>query len=211
MLGVVSLLIWALILIVTVKYVAVPDARRQQRRGRHAVADGAGRSAALGAAPRPCFVLGVVGAALFYGDAMITPAISVLSAVEGLKLRRPPVFEPYVAAAHAWRSWSACSRCSAAAPAGVGRAVRADHRWSGSWSWPALGLLHIGDDPAILAALQPAARASASCSTHGVVGFVILGSVFLAVTGAEALYADMGHFGRGPIQRRLARRSSSRR
>ena len=86
------------------------------------------------------------------------------------------------------------------------RGTGASARWFGPitlvWfvAMAGLGLLHIGDDPAIFRALQPAPRRSASCVDHGLIGFAVLGSVFLAVTGAEALYADMGHFGRGPIR-----------
>ena len=93
-LGILSLIIWALILIVTIKYVAHPAARRQQRRGRHARADGAGAARGRRAAAATIVLLGIIGGALFYGDAIITPALSVLSAVEGLKIVTP-AFEPY--------------------------------------------------------------------------------------------------------------------
>ena len=93
-LGILSLIIWALILVVTVKYVLDPVARRQQRRRRHAGADGVG-AARVRRRSRIVVVLGMISAALFYGDAIITPALSVLSAVEGLKIATP-AFEPYV-------------------------------------------------------------------------------------------------------------------
>ena len=87
-LGVLSLILWALIIVVTLQIRAVPAARRQQRRGRHAVADGAGEPGAR-PAHRLVLMLGVIGASMFLGDSVITPAISVLSAVEGLKLATP--------------------------------------------------------------------------------------------------------------------------
>jgi KUP system potassium uptake protein len=141
-----------------------------------------------------------LGAALFYGDALITPAMSVLSAVEGL--RAVPGFEgridPFIL------------------PISIGILVglfvlqsRGTAR-VGSWFGPitltwflvlgALGLFHIRDDIDILQALSPL-PAITFVAQHGFLGFIVLGSVFLAVTGAEALYADMGHFGRRPISR----------
>ena len=94
MLGVLSLILWALFIVVTAEIRAAAAARRQQRRGRHAVADGAG-AARLGPRSWLLLALGVVGASMFIGDSMITPAISVLSAVEGLKLAAPAL-EHYV-------------------------------------------------------------------------------------------------------------------
>ncbi len=85
-LGVLSLILWALIIVVTLKYVVDPAARRQQRRGRHAGADGAGAARASPRARRAIVLLGIISGALFYGDAVITPALSVLSAIEGIKL-----------------------------------------------------------------------------------------------------------------------------
>ena len=140
--------------------------------------------------------LGIAGAALFYGDAAITPAISVLSAVEGLKLVTP-VLEPYVLPitvmilfALFWVQSRGTERVSA---------------WFGPvtlvWfvTLAALGLLHAFDRPLIFRAIDPS-MAVGFLIEHGLVSFAVMGSVFLAVTGAEALYADMGHFGRGPIR-----------
>ena len=155
---------------------------------------------ALGTAHRPVFLLGVAGAALFYGDALITPAISVLSAVEGLKLVTP-VFEPYVVPI----TVAILSGLFAVQRHGTGKVAACSARSppSGSWSWRA-GLLHLSDDLGVLAAFSPH-HAFGFLSAHGLVGFVVLGSVFLAVTGTEALYADMGHFGRAPDPGRLDR------
>jgi KUP system potassium uptake protein len=151
---------------------------------------------ALGRATAPVFLLGVAGAALFYGDALITPAISVLSAVEGLKLVTP-VFEPYVVP------------ITVAILLGLFAVQRHGTGQVAAWFGPitafwflvmaGLGLLHISDDLGVLAAFSPH-HAFGFLLAHGAVGFVVLGSVFLAVTGTEALYADMGHFGRKPIQ-----------
>jgi KUP system potassium uptake protein len=196
-LGVVSLLLWALIIIVTIKYVLFLT--RLDNRG-----EGGTLSllalfqGALGRRTPLALGLAVAGTALFYADAAITPAISVLSAVEGLKLVTP-VFEPYVVPI-TLVVLGALFTVQRRGTASMGR-------WFGPitavWflTMAVAGLVHIGDDPGILAAFDPR-YALAFVGGHGMVGFVVLGSVFLAVTGAEALYADMGHFGAG--------RSSSR-
>lgn len=194
-LGVTSLLLWALLFIVTGKYVLF--LLRADNRGEGGTLSlMALAQAALGRATSPVFVLGISGAALFYGDAMITPAISVLSAVEGLELVTP-VFEPFVIPV----TVTILIALFAFQRHGTGRVAA----WFGPittlWflAMAACGLLHLGDDPHVLAAFDP--RYAVSFMTgHGFVGLTVLGSVFLAVTGAEALYADMGHFGRGPIQ-----------
>ncbi len=194
-LGVVSLLVWALIFIVTIKYVFF--LMRADNKGEGgtlsllALAEGS-----LGRRTLFVFVLGAAGAALFYGDAIITPAISVLSAVEGLKLVTP-VFEPYVLPL----TVVILVVLFAVQSSGTG-AVAA---WFGPITavWflaiAATGLAHIFDDPGIFLAFDPR-YAIDFLLNEGLVGFIVLGSVFLAVTGAEALYADMGHFGRKPIQ-----------
>lgn len=193
-LGVVSLLLWALILIVTLKYVLF-----LLRADNHGEGGILSLVALVQKKPRRigvAFVLGVSGAALFFGDAIITPAISVLSAVEGLKLVTP-LFEPYVI------------------PIAIGilvslfmvqsRGTGPLARWFGPITaiWflvmGAAGVAQIAGNPSILWAFDP--RFAISFMTeHGTVAFVVLGAVFLAVTGAEALYADLGHFGRKPIQ-----------
>ena len=147
-------------------------------------------------AARARLLLGVLGAALFYGDALITPAISVLSAVEGLKLVTPSL-----------NLSSSPSRSAiiiglfpskAAAPPRW-RAVRPDHVGLVRRAWPSAALSTSWPIPAVLAALNPV-HAIISWLSNGRIGLIALGAVFLAVTGAEALYADLGHFGRGPIQ-----------
>ncbi len=197
-LGVVSLVFWALILVVTIKYVVFLMRVDNKGEGgtlalmalaQHAVGR---RSAAI-------FILGVCGAALFYGDGVITPAISVLSAIEGLKDAPGigPSLTPYVlpiAAGILIALFMIQSR-------GTGSMARYFGPLTLIWFLilAALGLYHIFDDLSILRALSPH-YGVVFLLDNGFLGFVILGSVFLAVTGAEALYADMGHFGKSPIR-----------
>ncbi|WP_029417231.1 potassium transporter Kup [Brevundimonas bacteroides] len=197
-LGVVSLVFWALILVVTIKYVVFLMRVDNKGEGgtlalmalaQHAVGR---RSAAI-------FLLGVCGAALFYGDGVITPAISVLSAIEGLKDAPGigPSLTPYVlpiAAGILIALFMIQSR-------GTGSMARFFGPLTLVWFLilAALGVYHIFDDISILRALSPH-YGVAFLFDNGFLGFVILGSVFLAVTGAEALYADMGHFGKSPIR-----------
>src|SRR5664279_6063177 len=151
---------------------------------------------ALGHAVAPVFFLGVAGAALFSGDAIITPAISVLSAIEGLELVTP-IFSPYIIPATILILVSlfwAQRRGTARVAAFFGPIMAVFFLVIGL-----LGASHIGDAPRILLAFNPLLGLDFLFG-HGLLGFVVLGSVFLAVTGAEALYADMGHFGRAPIQ-----------
>ena len=197
-LGVVSLVFWALILVVTLKYVVFLMRADNKGEGgtlalmalaQHAV----GRRSGL------IFVLGVCGAALFYGDGVITPAISVLSAIEGLKDAPGigPSLAPFVlpiAAGILIALFMIQSR---------GTASMARYFGPLTLVWflilAGLGLYHIFDDISILRALSPH-YGVVFLLDNGFLGFVILGSVFLAVTGAEALYADMGHFGKSPIR-----------
>jgi KUP system potassium uptake protein len=197
-LGVVSLVTWALILIVTVKYVIF--LMRADNKGEGGTL--ALMALAQHSLPKKSafvFFLGVIGAALFYGDGIITPAVSVLSAVEGI-------------------------RDAPGAPHGVGELVLpisagilialflVQARGTASVAkffgpimalWflvlGGLGAYHIADDPSVFRALSPH-YGVIFLIDNGFLGFVILGSVFLAVTGAEALYADMGHFGKRPIR-----------
>ncbi len=201
-LGVVSLVIWALILIVTLKYVLLlMRADNKGEGGTLALMALARRTLAKPSGKRSAtvFFLGVIGAALFYGDGIITPAISVLSAVEGLK--EAPGLGGRV------DNWIL--------PISAGILIalfmvqsRGTHRVATFFGpitllWfvvlGALGLYHMFDDPSILRAALPHYGVMFLLQ-NGFLGFVILGSVFLAVTGAEALYADMGHFGKKPIQ-----------
>lgn len=197
--GIVSLIFWALILIVTLKYVLL--LMRLDNKGEGGtVALMALAQKALGRRTALIFVLGMMGAALFYGDALITPAISVLSAVEGLKSvpgfdGRIDAFILPIAIGILVGLFMLQARGTARMGAYFGPLMLIWFLVLGG-----LGLWHIRDDPQIFEALSPLPGISFMLQ-HGFLGFIVLGSVFLAVTGAEALYADMGHFGRRPIQR----------
>ena len=194
-LGVVSLLLWALIFVVTLKYVLFLMRADNNGEG--------GTLSLLALVERVMkgragfvFVCGALGAALFYGDAVITPAISVLSAVEGLKLVTP-VFDPYIlplTVAILVALFAVQSRGTETMAAWFGPVMLV---WFALMALAGLG--HIFDDPGIASAFLPH-HAVTFLLTHGHLGFVVLGSVFLAVTGGEALYADMGHFGAAPIR-----------
>jgi KUP system potassium uptake protein len=194
-LGVLSLILWALIIVVTAKYVLL-----LLRADNH----GEGGSLSLMALGRRAFgqrttlllVMGVLGAAMFLGDSMITPAISVLSAVEGMNLVAPTLehFVQPVTIVILVLLFAVQSRGTAMVAAAFGPVMIV---WFGSIA--VLGLLHISDDWSILEAINPW-HAVHFLVTHGRIGLVTLGAVFLAVTGGEALYADLGHFGRKPIQ-----------
>jgi len=201
-LGVVSLVLWTLTLFVTIKYV-IFFMRADNKGEGGTLALMALAQKALGKVGNKrstaVFFLGVIGAALFYGDGIITPAISVLSAVEGMK------DAPHVG--HALSAY--------VLPISAGILValflvqaKGTHRMAALFgpvmaAWflilGALGLFHLVDDLSILRAFNPWYGVRFLLE-NGFLGFVILGSVFLAVTGAEALYADMGHFGKGPIR-----------
>jgi KUP system potassium uptake protein len=197
-LGVLSLVFWSLILVVTVKYVVL--ILRADNRGEGGVL--ALGSLASRAVPRtPAFswfiaILTIAGLALFYGDGLITPAISVLSAVEGLNTAAPAL-EPYVvpiAALVLLGLFLLQSRGTARVGALFGPVMLA---WFVTLGL--LGFAQIVQNPAVLAALDP--RYALGLFGHaGWQAFVALGAIVLAVTGAEALYADMGHFGRAPIR-----------
>jgi KUP system potassium uptake protein len=193
--GTVSLLIWALFFTVTAKYVLFLMYADNKGEG-GTLSLMALAQAALGHGVAPVFFLGVAGAALFSGDAVITPAISVLSAVEGLELVTP-VFSAYILPITIVILISifwAQRRGTARVAAFFGPVMAIFFLTIGL-----LGAAHIGDAPRILFAFNPI-HGLRFLFGHGVLGFAVLGSVFLAVTGAEALYADMGHFGRAPIQ-----------
>ena len=197
-LGVVSLVTWALILIVTIKYVVfLMQADNKGEGGTLALMALAQRS--LGRRSTAVFFLGVIGAALFYGDGIITPAVSVLSAVEGLK-DAPGVSKEMA-------NWVvpisagilvALFMVQAKGTAGIAKFFGPI---TALWFLvlAGLGIFHIIEDPSVFRALLPH-YGVIFLWDNGLLGFIILGSVFLAVTGAEALYADMGHFGKKPIQ-----------
>ena len=142
-------------------------------------------------------VVGLAGASLFFGDAMITPAISVLSAVEGLKIAIPTI-APYVvplAAVILVGLFSIQRRGSGTVGYLFGPVMAA---WFATLALS--GLFHLLGHPRVLMALDPRYAFAYVGHAGGVTSFAVLGSVFLALTGGEALYADMGHFGRGPIR-----------
>jgi KUP system potassium uptake protein len=196
-LGVLSLIFWSLVLVISIKYLAV--VLRADNHGEGGILaltalvaplhDGRHRQGAL-------VVLGLFGAALLYGDGMITPAISVLSAVEGLQVATP-VFQRWVIP------------ITVVILIGLFLFQRRGTEGVGKVFGPvtlvwfavlaALGVYQIAREPSVLGALLPT-HAVAFFADNGVRGFLVLGSIFLVVTGGEALYADMGHFGTRPIR-----------
>ena len=193
--GVVSLIIWALLIVVTAKYVLFLMLADNKGEG-GILSLKALAQRALGQKTAVVFLLGVAGSALFSGDAMITPAISVLSALEGLK-QVDANLTPYILPATIVILvvlFAAQSRGTARVAAFFSPIMVAFFAVNA-----VLGIVHIASDWRILEALSPIPGVE-FIHARGTVGFVVLGSVFLAVTGAEALYADMGHFGRRPIQ-----------
>src|SRR5499427_1689465 len=194
-LSVLSLILWALILIVTVKYVLVLLRADNNGEGGTLALMSLAQRAVGGNAP-VIFLLGVISAALFYGDAVITPAISVLAAIEGLKLTTPTI-ESYIVPITLVilvALFLAQSKGTAKVSALFGPIMAV---WFVAIALP--GFYYIAVNPGILAAVNPIYGINFLLS-HGKVAFITLGAVFLAVTGAEALYADLGHFGRRPIQ-----------
>jgi KUP system potassium uptake protein len=194
-LGVLSLIVWALIVVVTLKYVVILlRADNNGEGGTLALMALAQRAVGHGAGT--IVLLGIISGALFYGDAVITPALSVLSAIEGIKLVTE-TFEPYVVPLTVLilaALFAAQSRGTARVAAFFGPVMCI---WFGVIAVAAI--LPIMRHPEVLLALNPL-HAVSFMLHHGIIGFVTLGAVFLAVTGAEALYADLGHFGKRPIQ-----------
>ena len=197
-LGILSLVFWALIVVVSVKYVAI--VLRADNHGEGGIMALMARVLGLNrlgpARTRIVLMLGLVGAALFYGDGAITPAISVLSAIEGLEV-----------ATEAFKHWVepltigilvALFMVQKHGTAKVG-AVFGPVMLLWFATLAVLGLFAISRNPLVLGALWPG-HAARFLGTHPRLGFLALGAVFLALTGGEALYADMGHFGRGPIR-----------
>jgi KUP system potassium uptake protein len=194
-LGVVSLILWALIVVVTLKYVLILlQADNNGEGGTLALMALAQRAVSRRAGV--IVLLGIVSGALFYGDAVITPALSVLSAIEGIKLVTA-AFDPYVVPLTVvilFVLFAVQARGTARVAAFFGPIMAA---WFAVIAVGAIG--PIMRHPEVLFALNPM-HAIAFMLHHGIIGFVTLGAVFLAVTGAEALYADLGHFGKRPIQ-----------
>ena len=194
-LGVLSLILWSLFIVVTAKYVLLLLRADNNGEGGTLSLMALGQRA-LGRRSWPLLALGVVGASMFIGDSMITPAISVLSAVEGLKLVTPAL-EHYVVPLTIFILvvlFSVQSSGTARVASMFGPVMVV---WFATLA--TLGLIHISDDPTVLLAINPFYAIQFMLS-HGVIGLVTMGLVFLAVTGGEALYADLGHFGRKPIQ-----------
>jgi KUP system potassium uptake protein len=193
--GVESLILWALIVVVTIKYVLfILRADNNGEGGTLTLMALAQR--VVGHNVLVITLLGMAGAALFYGDAIITPAISVLAAVEGLTVVTP-AFATYVLPFSLLilvGLFAVQSRGTASVAAWFGPITAV---WFAAMAIG--GIVHIADNPSILAAISPT-YGIAFLARHGTVGLLALGAVFLAVTGAEALYADLGHFGRRPIQ-----------
>lgn len=193
-LGILSLITWALIIIVTIKYVVILlQADNDGEGGTLALMALAQRAVKRGGA---LVILGIVSGALFYGDAIITPALSVLSAIEGLKIVTP-AFDPYIVPITVViliGLFAVQSRGTAKVAAFFGPITLV---WFVALAIP--GIWHVVQNPTVLAALSPH-HAVSFLLGHGVIGLFTLGAVFLAVTGAEALYADLGHFGRTPIR-----------
>ncbi|MEO7032001.1 MAG: KUP/HAK/KT family potassium transporter, partial [Herbaspirillum sp.] len=198
LLGVVSLIVWGLTIIVSLKYVTL--VLRADNRGEGGImALMALALSSVGRRSRWYFtllVMGVFGATLFYGDSVITPAISVLSAIEGLEVATP-LLRPYVVPMTVL-ILIALYALQARGSARIGR-------WFGPIMllWfvvlAAMGIVNIIHSPQILAALNPW-HALMFLQRNRLIAFIALGAVVLAFTGAEALYADMGHFGKTPIR-----------
>ena len=196
--GVLSLMFWSLLLIISIQYLVF--VMRADNRGE-------GGIIALMSLVRPkgtpstrravLLTLGLFGAALIYGDGMITPAISVLSAIEGLEVVTP-IFAPYVV----WITVAVIVALFAVQKHGTARVGSVFGPvmvlWFGTLA--VLGLMHIVNEPSVLQAVSPH-HAVSFFVRNRLTGFLVLGSVFLVITGGEALYADMGHFGLKPIRR----------
>ena len=196
--GIMSLVFWALVIIVTVKYVLF--VMRADNKGEGGILallalatnsrpDASGRLSGL-------MAMGLFGAALFYGDGMITPAVSVLGAVEGLEVAEPALESVVVPV-------TVCILIGlfAIQSRGTDKVGRLFGPIMVVWfvTLGVLGLIELVQQPRVLMALNPA-YAVAFFQNNGWIGFLVLGAVVLAVTGGEALYADMGHFGRHPIK-----------
>jgi KUP system potassium uptake protein len=197
-LGGLSTIFWSLMIVVSFKYVTLIMRAHNKGEGGIMALLALASSAVKEHSRRRgvILLLGVIGAALFYGDAVLTPAISVLSAVEGLEVGTS-AFKPYVVpiALIVLVSLFACQRRGTTFVGLLFGPVCA------VWflALAAVGVFNIAQSPAVLSALNPI-HALGFVTGHGFASFVVLGAIVLAFTGAEALYADMGHFGRRPIR-----------
>ena len=196
-LGVMSLIFWSLVLVVTVKYITLIMRADNRGEGGILALMALAQRNASGATLRGVLALiGIAGACLFFGDGTITPAISILSAVEGLQVTLPnlahvvlPLSVAIVVVLFASQRWGTHS---------IGR-VFGPVMTLWFLAIGLLGAVEVARHPAVLAAISPT-YGLMLCLEHKFLAFVVLGAVVLCVTGAEALYADMGHFGREPIQ-----------
>src|SRR6185436_4946000 len=207
-LGVLSLIIYALIVVISIKYIAIVMRADNQGEGgilaltalvppRNDGRAGQRQGAERLFVSRPTLILlGIFGAALLYGDGMITPAISVLSAVEGLRVATP-LFDPYVVPL----SVAILVALFVLQRFGTDRVGKLFGPVMVLWflTLAVLGIRWIAEAPSVFGAVNPV-HAIRFFREHGLHGFTVLGAVFLAVTGGEALYADMGHFGKRPIR-----------
>jgi KUP system potassium uptake protein len=194
-LGVLSLIIWALIVVVTIKYVFILlNADNKGEGGTLSLMALLRR--ASGSSGGLVLALGLTGTALFFGDALITPAISVLSAVEGLKLATPAI-DPFILPL----TVAIIIALFVVQKRGTARVAMFFGPITLLWFFAiaVVGLSHIFAAPVVLLAFNPLHSVNFMIS-HGWIALITLGAVFLAVTGAEALYADLGHFGKRPIQ-----------
>ena len=190
-LGVLSLIIYSVVIIISIKYIAIVMRADNQGEG--------GVLALMSLVPRkggPLILLGILGAALLYGDGMITPAITVLSAVEGLQVATP-LFTPYLVPL----AVVIVIGIFVIQQFGTHRVGRLFGPVMVTWfvTIATLGVSWIVREPAVLGAIDPR-HAFTFFGNNGYAGFAVLGAVFLVVTGGEALYADMGHFGTRPIR-----------
>ncbi len=194
-LGVLSLIVWSLIVVVTLKYIVL--LLRMDNNGEGGTLSLTALAfRAVGRRSTMVLMLGIIGAAMFYGSSLITPALSVLSAVEGLKVVTP-AFEPYVLPI----TIALLVALFAVQSRGTGKVSVLFGPITTIWfiAIALTGAMHIADDPGVLAAINPY-YAIAFVAGNGLIGLITLGAVFLVVTGSEALYADLGHFGRKPVQ-----------
>jgi len=198
-LGVLSLILWALILVVTLKYVLI--IMRADNKGEGGImALMALAQRTLGNAKRLRYavgILGIFGASLFFGDSVITPAVSVLGAVEGLEVAAPKLASAVVPI-----SLAVLFGLFVFQSHGTAKVGRVFGPVMVVWfvSIAAIGAWHVVGHPQVLAAINPW-YAVQFFADHGPASYFILGAVVLAITGGEALYADMGHFGRAPIRK----------
>ncbi|WP_433799148.1 potassium transporter Kup [Actinomycetospora sp. CA-084318] len=194
--GVISLIFWSVLIVVTIKYVVFMLRADNDGEGGVMALAALVRSALQGRAATFAIGLGVLGAALFYGDSLITPAISVLSAVEGVEVVRPELAEAVLPIGAV-----ILAALFVVQRGGTARVGRLFGPVMAVWFvvLAVLGVPHIVEHPDVLVGLSPTWIVE-FIADHPYTAFIAMGAVVLSITGAEALYADMGHFGRRPIR-----------